>query len=436
MDPRKSARGAESEAAVERTWLQSVPMDVIAQIVRMIVDGNAEGAERESRKARIQMISRLGKVSKLMRDATNSVFGYVVGLSPVRAVATDMMLSYMAIAGFTIELVRSARESPSNALLPRIAELARDHHGGSLVADALHGKLAASLRKATVRGGPMYGSGQDLDSLAREVIERLKGPMPFTKIMAGRNYYYALAEFTSLPLDGRRKHALQYGPMCIWDVSGGDQLRCPNQPLRRILRQVFPALDLDLELAFNSDLYWDVSSATNMSRLFEGNGEFNGDLSHWDVSRVLDMERMFRNSGIQNSGIGHWDVRSLATAKEMFTSTTKLSRDLNLSRWNVQRCEDLTSMFSRSSVFDSGIGNWELPTTANTNGMFRKARLFQGKLGKWSAEHLAHANAPEESRARASQAFGVQKGLEIDELVFTKFTDSLRARPETRCVVS
>lgn len=94
-------------------------------------------------------------------------------------------------------------------------------------------------------------------------------------------------------------------------------------------------------------------------------------------------------------------------------------------------------MFSRSSVFDSGIGNWELATTANTNGMFRNARRFQGKLGRWSAEHLAHANAPEESRARASQAFGVQNGLEIDELVFTKFTDSLRAKPdEARCVVS
>lgn len=162
----------------------------------------------------------------------------------------------------------------------------------------------------------MYGSGQDLESLAREVIERLKGHTPFTKIMAGRNYYYALAEFTSLPLDGRRKHALQYGPMCIWDVNGGDQLSCPNKRLRRILREAFPDLDLDLELAFNSDLYWDVSSATNMSRLFDGNGEFNGDLSHWDVSRVIDMEKMFRTSGIQNSGIGHWDVRSLATAKE------------------------------------------------------------------------------------------------------------------------
>jgi hypothetical protein len=141
---------------------------------------------------------------------------------------------------------------------------------------------------------------------------------------------------------------------------------------------------------------------------------------------------MFRKSGIQNSGIGHWDVRSLANAAGMFETATQLSRDLDLSRWNVQRCEDAEFMFARSSLVDSGIGKWELPVTAKTKGMFLKARLFQGKLGKWSAD-LAPSNAPESAR----HAFG--SPLEIDELVFTKFTDALRAKPEAGeagCVVS
>jgi hypothetical protein len=115
----------------------------------------------------------------------------------------------------------------------------------------------------------------------------------------------------------------------------------------------------------------------------------------------------------------------------MFETATQLSRDLDLSRWNVQRCEDVGFMFARSSLVDSGIGKWELPVTARTKGMFLQARLFQGKLGKWSAD-LAPSNAPESAR----HAFGSKQALEIDELVFTKFTDALRAKPETGCVVS
>ena len=38
---------------------------------------------------------------------------------------------------------------------------------------------------------------------------------------------------------------------------------------------------------------WDVSGVTNMSGLFSGLADFNGDISSWNTSAVTDMSRMF-----------------------------------------------------------------------------------------------------------------------------------------------
>lgn len=42
-----------------------------------------------------------------------------------------------------------------------------------------------------------------------------------------------------------------------------------------------------------SALRWDVSSVTDMQRMFYWAIQFTGDLSQWEVSKVADRENMF-----------------------------------------------------------------------------------------------------------------------------------------------
>ena len=42
--------------------------------------------------------------------------------------------------------------------------------------------------------------------------------------------------------------------------------------------------------------HWDVSSVTDMSRMFEEASSFNQPLNNWDVSNVTDMRRMFNGA--------------------------------------------------------------------------------------------------------------------------------------------
>ena len=244
-----------------------VPRDLIGEIV--LVVANAADLAHEKMSA----IRPFSEASKRAREATVRVLGYVMSLAPVRAVPTSTLLERMSNRDFAAEVVRSALRQ-SGALMPRIADLADDRNG-ALVADALHGKLLASIRGATVNGRSMYA---DTDAHTTEIIDRLKRRERFERpYIAGE---LDLRDFTQhflhLSMPGRVAHMRKYGPMCMWDVSHVTNFSFACSVLHE-----------EEDAPFNSDLYWDTSSATSMREMFSENREFRGDLSTWDVSKVL-----------------------------------------------------------------------------------------------------------------------------------------------------
>jgi surface protein len=367
-----SGRNVARDPAVV-AWLTNYSL--VRMIVRLIADGKVGGPAEA-----VRTIATFSQASRLTSEAAMGMVGYVMGLAPVRAIATDIVLRWMPRQNFIAELVRTARESQSSALMPRIASLAADPLGAR-VADALYGKLVASLRRATVNGEPMYGDDDTpIETLASETILRLRRGAGRRHV--GHNLRAFITAFLRLSRAARTAHALVYGPMCNWDV--------------RLNNFAFACSALGQKyevVTFNSDLYWDTSAVTNMTSMFSGNGEFHGDLSTWDVSNVTLMDDMFSASGIEDSGIGSWDVGALTSAYGMLLNATQLSPKLVLSRWNVDECRVLSSMFASSSVTDSGIGKWVLHSDATTSSMLENATLFRGDLS-WSDKHRRDACAP------------------------------------------
>ena len=54
---------------------------------------------------------------------------------------------------------------------------------------------------------------------------------------------------------------------------------------------------------------WDVSSVTDMSRIFSEANSFTGDISKWDVSGVTTMAGMFHGAASFNGDISKWECR-------------------------------------------------------------------------------------------------------------------------------
>jgi len=456
-EKRQAQEVSDVTTSFTRLDINSIPAQLVKQIVLLIADGGVESTENAAR-----AIEAFSQASRLTRDVTMGMWAYVMSLAPVRALPTSLMLKWMTPSGarsrpgaadssslgrmLATELEKTARESQSSALMPRIAALAASPHG-AFVAAALHAKLVASLNRATVNGEPMYGDEHTtVEALATEIIRRLGGERrpAFEKIARVshanvRGFRDRITSFLRSSRAGRTRHALTYGPMCIWDVSHIENFSVACCASTAVPKSRDGA-------TFNSDLYWDTSAATDMSDMFRDNGEFEGNLGTWDVSKVTTMSGMFKRAGIADSGIGSWDVGALKNAKKMFGSAPNLSRTLDLSRWNIGECTQLRKMFAGSSVHDSGIGRWTLHPDATANYMFRYTQ-FRGNLESWSVSNREaatwglQAEAPAESQTQSAQRahrapskFG--DPANYDQRIIAMFDDSFRRTPEKAwCVV-
>ena len=214
----KEKRTMVAEKMQTNAWrFDMLPMKLTRQIVLLVAKGMADRAEAKLGAIRIRPFS---EASKFTRDAANGIMGYVMSLAPVRAVSTSTLLGRMSEQDFADEVVATAKMQGS-ALMPRIADLAADPKGAR-VADALRGKLIASIRGATVNGERMYGDDDAIERSTDQIIARLKLEKKFEEPDLIKETHNGLQNFTrgfvNLSVPERIKHMLKYGPMCIWDV--------------------------------------------------------------------------------------------------------------------------------------------------------------------------------------------------------------------------
>jgi surface protein len=99
----------------------------------------------------------------------------------------------------------------------------------------------------------------------------------------------------------------------------------------------------------------DLVSVTNMSNMFSGCPQFNGDIGSWNTANVTDMSSMFYGAASFNQDISGWDNGQVNDMTSMFELASTFNQDL--SGWCV------TLIPSAPTNFDTGATAWTLPAS-------------------------------------------------------------------------
>ena len=138
---------------------------------------------------------------------------------------------------------------------------------------------------------------------------------------------------------------------------------------------------------FNPDFsYWNMEKAEDVSGMFRSLPKFEGKgLKFWDVSSVTDMTRMFDGCDVFNEPIGLWDTSSVTKMFAMFLNAGGFNADI--SKWNVENVEDMGEMFLNAGEFNADISKWNVEKVTNMEEMFENAKKFKADIGAtWSGD--------------------------------------------------
>jgi surface protein len=138
---------------------------------------------------------------------------------------------------------------------------------------------------------------------------------------------------------------------------------------------------------FNQDIsQWDVSNVVNMSTLFYGATSFNQNISSWDVVKVTQMTSMFFGATAYDQPLDTWNTSNLLFAPSMFNGATSFNQAL--SGWDVSKVLNMSSMFANATNFNQPIGNWNTGNVLNMSNMFTNATNFNQPIGNWNTGNV------------------------------------------------
>ena len=110
----------------------------------------------------------------------------------------------------------------------------------------------------------------------------------------------------------------------------------------------------------NNSNSWNVSSVTDMYRMFQSAILFNQDIGNWDVSSVMNMSIMFGGASAFNQDIGSWDVSSVTEMASMFVDATSFNQDI--SQWDVSNVLNFEEFLDGTPMsqtnYDLILSNW------------------------------------------------------------------------------
>jgi surface protein len=112
---------------------------------------------------------------------------------------------------------------------------------------------------------------------------------------------------------------------------------------------------------------------TSLTSLFEGNTNFNEDISGWDVSNVMYMDKMFFNARNFNKQVNNWNVSKVENMQYMFRGASSFNQQVN--NWNVYKVRTMIGMFMDAKNFNQSLSGWNTKLV-NVAQMFKYADSF------------------------------------------------------------
>lgn len=126
---------------------------------------------------------------------------------------------------------------------------------------------------------------------------------------------------------------------------------------------------------------WNTSKVTNMSGMFLSATAFNGVITNWQTGSVTDMNGMFSYASSFDQPIGNWDVSKVTDMQYMFQKTP-FNKPLNT--WDVGKVKRMYGMFVNASKFDQPLNDWNTSSVQNMAWMFNGASAFDQNIGMWN----------------------------------------------------
>jgi surface protein len=274
--------------------------------------------------------------------------------------------------------------------------------------------LGGGSFRITVNGETVVSNNGQFNSIVQETFE-VQAPTPSrflsfetTDELGGAVDSYLADNSTSTLL------ARTYGwPIGIWDVSKIQDFSA-----------IFSANSFGSSHGFNSaaatfneDISgWEMSSATNMTGMFNGATSFDQPIGSWNVSSVRDMIFMFSRATSFDQPIGDWNVSSVTTMRGMFRQATSFNQPL--ADWNVSSVTDMAFMFDGATSFDQPLGNWNVSSVTSMGFMFDGAKSFNQPIGNWNVSSVTSMNFMFSFATSFTQSLGNWNVQDETELTF------------------
>ena len=141
---------------------------------------------------------------------------------------------------------------------------------------------------------------------------------------------------------------------------------------------------------FNTNLNsWNVSSATNLSYMFEGRANYNQPLGNWQTNNATNLEGMFMNCSNFNQNLNTWNVGNVTNFSFLFYEASLYNMPLN--NWNTSNATTFEGMFQNAKTFNQPIDQWNTANLVSTKSMFMAnfgAHQFNQPIGSWNTSNL------------------------------------------------
>ncbi len=136
----------------------------------------------------------------------------------------------------------------------------------------------------------------------------------------------------------------------------------------------------------------DLSSVTDMTKMFYHCKSLNQSLNDWDVSNITNMYGMFKGCETFNQPLDKWQVSQVQHMSDMFYDCVAFNQPLNA--WNVENVTYMRSMFTNCVLFDQPLNQWNVSKVKDMSGMFENCTSFNQNLGSWRLNAIQHNGLP------------------------------------------